>query len=140
MKQLTILLLFLLLCISQQATSQVTIGLDQESVTGALLQLMEKTPDGNNVNASKGLNLPRVALVDATGANEGLILQNTLGLSLTTPLSVDEGEKHAGLLIFNTQKVDAITNTGSYKETKICPGVYVWLGDQWARAMVTPCN
>ncbi|MDU1891824.1 MAG: hypothetical protein E6767_14145 [Dysgonomonas sp.] len=85
--------------------------------------------------------MPRVALVDATGANKGLILQNTLGLTLATPLDDAEALKHAGLLVFNTNETDiSAANTESYKEDKICVGVYVWLGDQWARAMVTPCN
>ncbi|MDU1891116.1 MAG: hypothetical protein E6767_10525 [Dysgonomonas sp.] len=138
MKQLTTLLLSLLfLCISQQAAAQVTIGLDEEAVEGALLQL--KTEAGNgNITAKKGMGLPRVTLLDATGANAGIILQKTLGL--TTALNATDAKAHEGLVVYNMTTINTVTNTGSYLETKICRGVYVWLGDKWARAMTTSCN
>ncbi|MDU1891846.1 MAG: hypothetical protein E6767_14255 [Dysgonomonas sp.] len=147
MKQLTIFFLsLLLLSISREMTAQVTIGMDEAPLTGALLQLKNKKNNAtDNTNASKGLGLPRVALnADATSVvdvDAGFL--SSLGLPIPA-LAADRlnmATTHEGLTIYNTTEKTITSSTNLiYMESRICPGMYVWLGDKWKRAMADVCQ
>jgi len=136
-KKLIILSLFL--CISLIATSQITIGIDEEPLEGALLQLKSITVTGNNPNSTKGLLLPRVEL-DPVASVSGTMAQKlvaSLKLILPSGASVD-AEQHTGLMVYNIADL-TVTTGAPFAETKICPGVYVWDGTQWIRTMLKEC-
>lgn len=137
--------LFCLLMGTLTISAQVTVGLEEKSVPGVLMQLKtepETSLDTNgNETAQKGLLLPRVFLItDATvytasDTNDQKLLKS-LGLSGVTT----DAQKHIGLLIFNTQEATIHGEAANvFNENKICKGVYVWKGDKWERAMVEGC-
>ena len=143
MKYLKILILLTLPLLSTAIQAQVTIGLDEAPVEGAILQL--KTIDQNslgtfNVTAQKGFGLPRVSLGTtgyAAGDNSDTRLLKSLGL---TGVATD-ASLHTGLMIFNvTESTISGNATNTFAENTICKGVYVWMGDKWSRAMVSPCQ
>lgn len=136
--KLKVLGILILLALTLNISAQVTIGADRPAVDGALLQLLEYTPSSANQNANRGLNLPRVSLLDVAGSHSGQVLVNTLGMTGVT-LTDAEAKLHEGLIVYNVNTA-TISNTNFYTESKICPGVYVWIGDKWARAMITACK
>lgn len=89
--------------------AQITIGSDISPSSGSLLDLKEYPSNPTTgVNATRGLGMPRVSLVDP----------NSL-----SPTSIDtdaEKTSHVGLLVYN------VSNT-----VKICPGLHVWDGSAW---------
>ncbi|MDU1891125.1 MAG: hypothetical protein E6767_10570 [Dysgonomonas sp.] len=144
MKRLTILFFILLLfCVSQSAAAQVTIGLDEEALLGALLQLKTEKVAGNAVNAKQGLLLPRVKLdmsyspIDNTNQTQvSECFLKSLGISSPTTAGTD-AKQHEGLTIYNI-----LTQTASnaiFMDKKICPGIYTWTGTQWERSMSDYC-
>lgn len=94
--------------------AQVTIGSAEEPLSGALLDLKEHQADNNNVTASKGLMLPRVALKKLTGN-----IAATLGVEETL-----SNEEHAGLVVYNISD----TQCAAFPS-----GVYVWNSSSWFR-------
>lgn len=105
-----ILALLVLTSIGLQA--QVTIGSSEKPLDGALLDLKETG------TTKKGLSLPRTELSDL----------NKLKMGTVEILDTDDGgsqyQKHVGLLVYNTAKVETKTN-------RICPGIHIWDGRQW---------
>jgi hypothetical protein len=108
------------------AYGQVTIGAEEEPVNGALLQLKNiEAVSGGGVNATKGLGLPRVKLVNlkpgaATGAN-------SLPLSIGSPQAESwDLNAHIGLTVYNINPCPA-GRTIIYDET----GPQVWDGSRW---------
>lgn len=94
--------------------TQVTLGNDQSSLPGAILQLKNKNENSDGSNSDKGLMLPRVDLVNASSLEPCLnSIQNA---------DPDERLRHAGLVVFNT-KLDSDEN--------LCPGIYVWDSERW---------
>lgn len=96
-------------------SAQVTIGSEIAPVEGALLDLKQKAPDGNNATATKGFALPRV------------MLESKKSLA---PLASDtEANKksHVGLTVYNLNYVAGTVSTGALKE-----GLNVWDGTEWA--------
>jgi len=91
------------------ALSQVTIGLSEKPVEGAILQLknIPNIKDGS-ANSTKGLILPRVALV-----NETALILETDKISST------------GLTVYNT------TPYCTSKLVEMYPGIYTFDGDVW---------
>jgi uncharacterized protein (TIGR02145 family) len=107
------------------AYGQVTIGTDEEPIDGTLLQLKNiQAVSGGNVNATKGMNLPRVKLVNlkpvaATGAN-------SLPASIGSPQSESwDLATHTGLVVYNIYRCPA--GRTIYNET----GPQVWDGSRW---------
>ncbi|MDU1889448.1 MAG: hypothetical protein E6767_02055 [Dysgonomonas sp.] len=141
--RITLFNLFLLIAVIS-AQGQVTIGLDEAPVEGAILQLKTENStvlaSNGNVTAYKGLGLPRVNLVAdkanyTAGDTDNTRLATSLGLTINA-----EASKHIGLMIFNMREANIEDDAvAAFTETKICKGIYVWMGDKWARAMVTPC-
>ncbi|MDR2811367.1 MAG: hypothetical protein LBB84_12595 [Tannerellaceae bacterium] len=104
-------LLFLCLGVLPNLCAQVTIGVADPPVKGALLQLKDiLTATAGGKNSEKGLLMPRVSLVSDT---------------LLSPMFPDattaEKEEHAGLLVYN------LTENGSLKE-----GISLWTGQEWS--------
>lgn len=93
---------------------QVTIGLSESPVEGALLQLKNKTTVGSSIeNADKGLILPRVALTEISQ------------LFPMFPTGYDKSTydyPHTGLLVYNAN------DDLKYGDGK---GMYVWDGNKW---------
>ncbi|MDR2621578.1 MAG: hypothetical protein LBC48_03235 [Dysgonamonadaceae bacterium] len=93
-------------------TAQVTIGSISEPAQGALLDLKDQNPDGDNVTSKTGgLLLPRVEL-------------NALDdFSLPLSMNTDEKKKnHTGLLVYNVK-------TGGGLEK----GIHQWNGTEWEK-------
>lgn len=126
----TIIIAFITLtCSGLQA--QVTIGLGEEPMPGALLQLKEiaNAPVGG-MNSTKGLMLPRVNLV---GVSEPKIGDATDFTS--------EENIHTGLWVYNLTD-NTIVGLPNYEPDlakQLCPGPYVWDGENWIR-LLGPCN
>ena len=112
------LFLFFLFLNIHISIAQVTIGIDEKPVDGAILQLKDGT-DNNNVleNASKGLSLPRVQLLNTTLNSDYPNLSKTI-----KGASGDwSAEEHIGLVVYN------MTN----ELCKPPQGLYVWDGTEW---------
>lgn len=108
-----------LLLISQISLAQVTIGENEPPVNGALLQLKNKTNSNNITNADKGLQLPRVSLLSRT--LEGTY--DNLSKTISNATGTWDKNQHEGLMVYN------ISESGK----DICPGIYVWNGDEWVK-------
>lgn len=126
------------------AFSQVTIGMDEQPLEGALLQLKTISVTDGSANATQGLLLPRVSF-DLTNSATGTA-EERLGNSLRLPSSADlttgDAQKHTGLMVYNTNPATGSLNTTNdlFAETKICPGVYIWDGEKWNRTMFKECD
>ncbi|MDR0506927.1 MAG: hypothetical protein LBH32_08970 [Dysgonamonadaceae bacterium] len=108
-----------LMCIGLLALSaipvyqQITVGIGLPPVKGALLDIKDRTPDSNNVTATKGgLLLPRVKL-KAKDNLRPFIQPGTSGWQ-------ELARKHTGLTVYN------LTNDSYFIQ-----GVYVWNGEKW---------
>lgn len=116
----------LLLCyilLSGNIMGQVTIGLDEKPIQGALLQLKNQLNiQGSNANSTKGLGLPVVELT-----NIKPITEEELAKSIGNTTGSYDLNDHTGLLVYNiTQSVP--------KQCALIPeGLYVWNGKEWRR-------
>jgi len=109
-----ILLLTLFSFLSLQA--QVTVGSDNPPAKAALLEVKTQEPNADNVTTDKGgLLLPRVQLQ----------MLNSLLPFLPDSELTAQGQKHAGLMVYNVKPVTA---------QNIEKGVYVWDGIKWVRS------
>lgn len=106
----------MLLCSSLNA--QVTIGSDQKPAEGALLDLIQHS----DRTSSKGLGLPRVALVDP-----GKLAPMFKYDGINEPSSVDK-ESHTGLMVYNVSECD----------NKFNKGIYIWDGSLWVQLLDKP--
>lgn len=95
---------------------QVTIGMDEKPMNGALLQLKtEKDQDSRGgFNAIKGLALPRVSMTTTTPA------ANQLAQSIGSAGAWDK-DLHVGMLVYNVNECVI----GGQR------GLYVWSGSEW---------
>ncbi len=109
-KQLICLLIFTIIISTVSMYGQVTIGSPLKPRAGALLELKEN--DNLQANSTKGLNLPRVSLENAS------MLKPMLTDSESA--DVDMRKSHIGLMVFNVNE-----NNG------FCKGPYVWSGEVW---------
>ncbi|MDR1503519.1 MAG: fibrobacter succinogenes major paralogous domain-containing protein [Prevotella sp.] len=121
----------LLLCyilLSGNIVGQVTIGLGEEPIRGALLQLKDK-PNivGSEANSTKGLGLPIVELTNLKPKTK-----EELAKSIGNTTGSYDLDNHTGLLIYNiTQSVP--------KQCALIPeGLYVWNGEEWQMAFDLP--
>jgi hypothetical protein len=106
-------------------TAQVTIGLDENAVEGALFQIKNKkvtnpasVTDVTNATVDEnggGLALPRVHLV-AKSTLQPFVPNDAAFVANTNKIK----EKHAGLMVYN------LTTTGDFKQ-----GIYTWDGTEW---------
>jgi len=98
--------------------AQVTIGIQETPVPGALLQLKsvaDATSNGD-VNATKGLNFPRVALVKQNQ------LQPMYSATDAANLTVNQKLAHKGLVVYN------LTDN---PDEPLYVGLNYWDGEQW---------
>ncbi|NDV68325.1 FISUMP domain-containing protein [Dysgonomonas sp. 25] len=93
--------------------SQVTIGMAEPPIPGALLDLKEHHPDGNNCTAQKGLGLPRVELSQIDSFED-----------ILSGATLLDKETHAGLIIYNINE-NLCATPAVYK------GIHVWNGASW---------
>jgi len=98
--------------------AQVTIGTTEEPVKGAMLQLKTKSDADSkgDINATQGLDFPRVALVVRNQ------LQPMYSSTEATNLTSQENMDHKGLVVYN------VTNDPA---ADLSPGLYQWDGAQW---------
>lgn len=121
----------LLLCyilLSSNIIGQVTIGLDEEPIHGALLQLKNQPNiQGSKANSTKGLGLPVVELT-----NIKPITKEELAKSIGNTTGSYDLDEHTGLLVYNiSQSVP--------KQCALIPeGLYVWDGKEWRMAFDLP--
>lgn len=115
--------------------AQVTVGSGIEPMKGALLDMKENQAKADNTTATKGLELPRVALqkrnelypmFEADGS------EYKIG-GVQYP-KADEDNRHIGLVVYNL--TPGVCNTPT---EGLCPGVYVWDGALWVR-IPRPCE
>lgn len=128
MVKLHCLLIGLFIIISLQA--QVTIGVTDAPMDGALLDLKEETKIG--ANSKKGLLLPRVKLTDPTLLYP--MFETTPGSGVANEY-YDSDEKrnsenlnHIGLTVYNLSNCDK----------KFNKGVYSWDGRRWNQLLNIP--
>ena len=97
-------------------SSQVTIGMGEKPVNGALLQLKTITDaaSAGEENASQGLGVPRVALVNKDQ------LQPMYSETDAENLTEQQKLAHKGLVVYNVKEVEGIN-----------PGLNIWDGEQW---------
>lgn len=116
-------LFLLLVLVSSNLRSQITIGNSEPSAKGALLQLKSFTDvvDGAP-NSDRGLGLPRVALIDKFSLE---------------PCTTDDGDTKAqtGLLVYNVTEGIPIPNNACDPspnwDAALTVGLMVWNGTQW---------
>jgi len=105
--------LVLLLGLNSKLFAQVSIGISEPPVAGALLQVKSIENAGAASNSTKGVLLPRVSLKEINM------------LYPMFPAGYDKGTQdaiHAGLVVFNTN-ADLVDGKGI--------GVYFWSGEKW---------
>lgn len=107
--------------ISYNLSAQVTIGLSESPLPGALLQLktVSDTESAGGVNAYKGLGIPKVILTQ----------KNDLTDILESP-SGDYKINHVGLLVYATEQFG--------NNPVNCPGLYSWNGTEWIALQQEP--
>ena len=106
--------LLLLLISSLSTYAQVSIGVIEKPVDGALLQLKDKSGITNGAaNATKGMLLPRVGLTDLAK------LYPMYDYVDNIPTAQDM-KAHTALLVMNVTESEII-----------CPGIHVWNGATW---------
>lgn len=115
------LMLIVLFGISCPKTfSQVTIGSDEAPPDGAVLQLKNIAGVTNGeANATKGLMLPRVKLIAASGTNMASTINGATGTYDPT--------LHIGLVVYNINN-DACPMVKS--------GPYIWNGENWKSLII----
>jgi hypothetical protein len=106
--------------------SQVTIGMGEAPVKGALLQLKEKEVLDDSSNATKGLNLPRVKLSNKNSLYP-MFLNNPEdpASGANMDYSVDKltlDRQHTGLMVYNL----TIDPSNGFE-----PGIFMWNGKTW---------
>lgn len=128
MKTISVFLLSaIFFAVSCHSYAQVTIGSSKQPIDGAILQLKE-TED--YINSTKGLLLPRVNLItpdslypmfgiSSIGGNGQQVWTPSEDYNTSSKKAVMDAS-HIGLTVFN------ITSGNT-----LCPGVYVWNGDNW---------
>lgn len=94
---------------------QVTIGLDKEPASGALLDLRNQS--NSSVTATKGLGLPRVYLEAIDDLRPALT-----GSDATDPIQMNT---HLGLMVYNVNDNPPFDTDGA--------GVYIWEGAKWTK-------
>lgn len=119
------ILIILSLCLffTNSLKAQVTIGSSVPPNKGALLDLKEE--DSNRINAKKGLGLPRV------------ILKGISIIDIEGGVADLNKEEHIGLVVYNVKKrdmADGITE----RSQLLCPGVHVWIGEEWSPLIPYP--
>ncbi|MDR1717696.1 MAG: hypothetical protein LBS20_17830 [Prevotella sp.] len=108
--------------------AQVTIGMGQEPVAGALLQLKENEITDDGPNATKGLEFPRVQLVDEN--NLYPMFYDSLASSPTPAYQRNKtalDKTHCGLVVYNTN------GTSPFQK-----GLHIWTGFRWIPASASP--
>lgn len=116
MKRLIFLSVILLILNSLTFTNtyaQVTIGMSEAPLKGALLQLKSRKDNSNLTNANQGLGLPRVELTSISD------------LFPMFPVGYDKSAQdkiHTGLIVYN---VNEDLKDGDGK------GIYYWDGEKW---------
>lgn len=126
-----IMLLLALIIFTMEVHGQVTIGSGKPPVLGALLDLKEYDFDDidteNRTTASRGVNLPRVRLVDKDKLlpmfdnMKDITTYNKNGINYS---KADEDSKHIGLIVYNL-------TDDPVKE--FSEGIYYWNGAFWQR-------
>lgn len=111
------LLLSLILSCSVWTSAQVTIGSAIEPAEGAILDLKEEG------ETKKGLGLPRVSLKGRTSLEPCLTADDNN--------DSDERLSHIGLLVYNVNVIDGMTNNTITKNEMLCEGLHVWNGEEW---------
>jgi len=106
--------LFIFIGLESVAMAQITIGVSEPPVAGALLQVKSiENVNKMNANSTKGLMLPRVNLNNMKELTP--ILPQGYNKSFENPI-------HTGLLVFNTN--NELPNSNGI-------GVYLWNGEYW---------
>ncbi len=115
---------FVSVVISMTANAQVTIGETEAPVNGALLQLKNiANINGAEINANKGLALPRVSLASKTALYP---MFTTHADTLNTVYK----KNHTGLMVYNTNR--CLTKN----EGKDGRGIWIWDGTMWNNTSV----
>lgn len=112
-----------LVILPTQVLAQVTIGSNIKPNSGALLDLKEQATSAGNVNANRGLVLPRVNLTDMDNLYpmfESITTPGTPNSSYMGSLKATEDHNHMGLLVFNMNMCNGFGK-----------GVYTWNGTKW---------
>jgi hypothetical protein len=117
-----VILIVLLILYGINLSSQVTIGMGEAPIDGALLQLKENKIADDGANATKGLGFPRVQLTDENNLYPMFYDNSTSG-----PASAYQGagkdaldKTHTGLVVYNTN------NASPFQK-----GLYIWDGSLW---------
>lgn len=120
-------LLILLIFFTLSTFAQITIGLSEEPIKGALLQLKDKDNIADDKpNASKGLALPRLNLSDKKQlypmflVNPDNPASGPNAIYSTNKNALDKA--HTGLIVFNLNESH---------EKDLCLGLNQWDGQQW---------
>lgn len=125
----TIFFILILSLIATHTYGQVTLGIGEAPVYGALLQLKEKNEaDGKSagyVNSSRGLGLPRVALRERNKLFP--MFDGNASYTNDSAYKGEEDAKHKGLLVYNIST--APPSSVVWDDLK--PGVFVWDGQYW---------
>lgn len=110
MKHKLFLILLVFLLITAGVYAQVTIGSTLPPRRGSLLDIKQYSTTNKEINATKGLGLPRVALTS---------------LSELTVDNQSKKDEYAGLTVYN------ITNN-----TQVTEGIYCWFGNTWKKVIL----
>jgi len=119
MKKLLLLTGILAMLTMQVLNAQVTVGSQEPPVSGSLFQLktINDALSKGDVNATKGLGLPRVALVKKDE------LQPMYSATDAAALTADQKMAHKGLIVYNLTEDD---NEG------LSLGLNFWDGEKWS--------
>lgn len=117
MKKSTLIFLTFFVFYSSNLIGQVAIGTGEAPNLGILLQIQNlPINSSNNINANKGMILPRVELTD---------LNNLFPMFLIGYSKTEQDPIHTGLTVFNTN--NNLTDGDGR-------GIYTWNGKKWIKA------
>jgi hypothetical protein len=95
---------------------------------GSLLQLKEDEVQDDGPNATKGLEFPRVQLIDTKNLYPMFYDTKTSKATSTyTQHKATLDKTHCGLVVYNTNGNDPFKK-----------GLYIWMGSQWDEVVMTP--
>ncbi|MDR2949101.1 MAG: hypothetical protein LBV71_07825 [Prevotella sp.] len=130
-KLLPALILLVVSIFALPVQAQVTIGDGETPVSGALLQLKDKTGiNDDGANATKGLSFPRVNLSQKNKLYPMFEDTNTPQTSNAEYLADTDGinKKHTGLMVYNMYtSAEAVTD----ENLVFHEGFYYWDGEKW---------
>lgn len=122
-----LVLISLFFLFPNNSAAQLTIGSVLPPNPGAVLDLKEYNEASDNTTSTRGLGVPRVALISNSSLEPSVTAQESQDISVRSA--------HIGMMLYNVG--DEILDS---PETLLCKGLHVWNGSKWVPSMPYPTS